>query len=57
MARLATDPAFRKFLTDEAELVAQTLKTADGRLLYQAQGKAQFIDMLLELMDKSRSAY
>lgn len=52
--RIAGDNPFRAWLEAEKETLVKTLASADGRALYQAQGKFQLIERLLSLLEKAK---
>lgn len=54
-ARLAGDSKFKEWLAQERETTIRAMKLAEGALMYRAQGKLQFIDELVEVLEKART--
>lgn len=56
LCRVATENRFVAWLEEQNAATSKVLRVADGQALYKAQGKAIFIDELLDLLSKLKNS-
>lgn len=54
-ARVSTETRFKEWLNHERDIAIKTLKTAEATQFARAQGRLQFIDELLDVLEKART--
>lgn len=54
-ARVSTESRFKDWLAHERDIAIKTLKVAEANQFARAQGKLQFIDELLDILEKART--
>lgn len=54
-ARVSSESRFKEWLLNERDVAIKTLKVAEANQFARAQGKLQFIDELLDILEKART--